>query len=890
MRSGARDQRSPFALIRRHPLATAWGLVVFLVLSAGGVTWAVWTAQSTLSTSATSGSYGVTQTGLASLQADYTSASPSKTTALTIKNTGTVRSDVTYTFTLSDDSLGPAFTSTTWATSAANKCTASATPTASAVVTSSAAPADLTVTLNANASAFFCVRERLVSSAPAAAYGATLTLTGTASNGTGNWAKSATATAALRPIDDVAPSASTVSFSQVGATSVQVDWTAATDNAGVTEYRVYRDNTVVATVTGTETSWVDDALIPTTTYSYKVEARDARGNTTVGSAASATTTAGTYYRFVSLPTGRCLDVSGISTQSGAQVYLWECISTGDNQGWGLAPLTDGGVRIYPKHATSMRLGATSTAAGTSVSMLSAAAAANDRWEVRTNADGTVSLFNVTANRCLAADAGNTNGTAARLQNCDANSAAQKFGFRSFAPDTTAPVAPTVAVTGVTSSSVALSWSGATDDVAVVSYIVKRGGTTVATLGPLESSYTVASGLRGATNYTFTVTAVDAAGNTATSSNVSATTSAPVNGATYEILANGLCLDVSGASTASGTSVIGWSCHDGDNQQWIANYLSDGTFQLTPKHAQGLRLGSPSTSPDTQLQVLASPGTNARWIASSAPDGTMTLTNADTGLCLGMNGSWSGAAAQLQTCSSDASGQRMTLEAAPMAPGTPSVVSSATSATSTRISWTPADSTATGYRVYRDDALFATFDANTTAWTDDTLTPTTTYRYQVEAVNAVGATKSATTTVTTTAATYFRAVAVGDGRCVDVSGVSTQSGAQVHLWDCITNQENQGWGAAPLNDGTLRLFPKHATSLRLGATSSASGTWVSVLSAADAANARWSVRSNADGTVGLVNVDANKCLAADAGSANGTALRLQPCDTNSTLQKFRQQTY
>lgn len=889
MSAGAKSRRSPFALIRRHPIATAWGLVVFLVLSAGGVTWAVWTAQSTLSTSANSGSYGVTQSGLTSLQADYTSASPSKTTALVIKNTGTVRSDFSYTFSVSDASLGPAFTSTTWATSAANRCTATATPTASAVVTSSAAPAALQGTLDPNASAIFCVRERLASSAPAAAYGATLTLTGTASNGTGNWAKTTTATAALRPVDDVAPSASTVSFSQVGATTVQVNWSAATDNAGVTEYRVYRDNTVVATVPANPTSWVDDSLTPSTSYTYKVEARDARGNATVGPAASVTTTAGTYFRFVSLPTGRCLDVSGVSTQSGAQVYLWDCIATGDNQGWGLAPRTDGSVRIYPKHAPTMRLGATSTAAGTSVSMLSSTAAANDRWEVRTNADGTVSLFNVAANRCLTADSGTANGTAARLQNCDSASAAQKFGFRSFGPDTTPPVAPTVTVAGVTSSSVALSWSGATDDVAVVSYVVKRGGTTIATLGPLVTSYTATAGLRGATNYSFTVTAVDAAGNSTQSASVSATTSGPVNGATYEIVANGLCADVSGAATTSGTAVIGWSCHDGDNQQWIANYLSDGTFQLTPKHAQNLRLGSPSSSVGASLQVLSSPGTNARWIASFAEDGTATLRNADTDLCFTINDSWPGTAAQAQTCS-DTVGQRLTLRAAPAAPGAPSISNSATSATSTRINWTPADNTATGYRIYRDDALVTTVGAGATSWTDDSLIPTTTYRYQVEATNADGSAKSGTSSVTTSAATYFRAVAVGDGRCMDVSGVSTQSGANVHLWDCIANQENQAWGVAPLNDGTLRLFPKHATSLRLGASSAAAGTWVSVLSAANSANARWTARSNPDGTIGLFNVDANKCLAADAGSANGTALRLQTCDTNSSLQKFRQQTY
>ncbi len=889
MSTGEKGRRTPFALVRRHPLATAWGLVVFLVLSAGGFSWAVWTAQSTVSASASSGRFGVTQTGLATLQADYTNASPTKTTALVIENTGTIRSTFAYTFAVSDASLESAFTSTTWATSSAGQCTSSATPPPTAVVTPSAAPAALGATLNASASATFCVRERLASAAPAAAYGATLTLTGTVSNGTGNWTKTATATAALRPVDDVAPSASTVTFSQVAATTVNVDWTAASDNAGVTSYRVYRDNVLVATVPAGSTSWVDDALLPSTAYAYKVEALDARGNASSSPAASVTTPAGTYYRFVSLNSGRCLNSSASSAQSGSQAYLSDCVTNADDQGWGLAPRADGSVRIYPKQAAAMSLGTTSSDAGSSAVILSAAAATNNRWQVRTNADSTVSLYNVTANRCLSADRTLWFTTVMRIQNCDANSSAQKFGFRSFAPDTTPPVAPTVSVPAVTSSSVSLSWSGATDDVGVVSYVVKRGGSTIATLGPLESTYTVTTGLRGATGYDFTVTAVDAAGNSTQSSSVSATTSGPANAGIYEIVSNGYCLDVSGGSTASGTSVIGWDCHAGDNQRWIATYLSDGTFQLSPKYAPSLKLGAPASTAGSALQVLSGSAKNARWIASVAADGTTTLTNADTNLCLGTNGAWTGSAAELQTCG-DAGGQRLTLRPIAVVPGTPTASVSSTTATSTRLSWTAADNTATGYRVYRDDALVATLPGSATSWTDDTLIPTTTYRYQVEAVSGAGATKSATSSVTTTAASYFRAVAVGDGRCMDVSGVSTQSGARVHLWDCIANHNNQAWSAAPLNDGTVRLFPKHATSLQLGASSTASGTWVTVLSAADAANAHWTVRSNADGTIGLVNVDANACLAADPGSTNGTALRLQTCDANSSLQKFRQQTF
>lgn len=147
--------------------------------------------------------------------------------------------------------------------------------------------------------------------------------------------------------------------------------------------------------------------------------------------------AGTYFRFVSVASGLCLDVEGGSSSSGAQVFQWACATSGgDNQGWALAPRTDGSVNIYPKHATSTRLAATSTAAGTKAAILSGAAVVNDRWEVRTNSDETITLYNVTANRCLASDAGTGSGTPMRLQTCGSTSA-QKFGVRNFAVDPTA---------------------------------------------------------------------------------------------------------------------------------------------------------------------------------------------------------------------------------------------------------------------------------------------------------------------------------------------------------------------------------------------------------------------------------------------------------------------
>ncbi|WNI21468.1 DUF4832 domain-containing protein [Streptomyces sp. ITFR-16] len=77
-------------------------------------------------------------------------------------------------------------------------------------------------------------------------------------------------------------------------------------------------------------------------------------------------------------------------------------------------------------------------------------------------------------------------------------------------DTTAPTAPTVTSTGRTDSSVALSWSGATDDVGVTGYDVYRDATKIASVTGTTYDDT---GLTAGTAYTYTVRAKDAAGNT-----------------------------------------------------------------------------------------------------------------------------------------------------------------------------------------------------------------------------------------------------------------------------------------------------------------------------------------------------------------------------------------
>ncbi len=88
------------------------------------------------------------------------------------------------------------------------------------------------------------------------------------------------------------------------------------------------------------------------------------------------------------------------------------------------------------------------------------------------------------------------------------------------PDTTKPGAPgTLSATG-SPGQVALSWGAATDNVGVTGYRVFRGATEVATLGNV-TSYTD-TGL-GAGSYSYTVRALDAAGNVSDPSNTASAT-------------------------------------------------------------------------------------------------------------------------------------------------------------------------------------------------------------------------------------------------------------------------------------------------------------------------------------------------------------------------------
>ncbi|UJF34425.1 carbohydrate binding domain-containing protein [Paenibacillus hexagrammi] len=248
------------------------------------------------------------------------------------------------------------------------------------------------------------------------------------------------------------------------AGSVQVSWTASTDNVGVTGYEVYRDGTKVATTAAT--SYTDSTGVqPNTTYSYTVKALDAAGNASALSAAALVTT----------PQG-----------NSATIYYKQGFTT---------PY----IHYRP-------VGGTWT---TAPGVLMPAAEISGYNKITISLGAATQLEAVFNNGSGTWDNNNSN-------NYMFPSGVSTFQAGTITPgapagqDTQAPTVPAgLTAAAGSSTSAALSWTAATDNVGVTGYDVYRDGVKVASSTGV--SYTDTA-LQPNTTYTYTVSAYDAAGN------------------------------------------------------------------------------------------------------------------------------------------------------------------------------------------------------------------------------------------------------------------------------------------------------------------------------------------------------------------------------------------
>ena len=85
------------------------------------------------------------------------------------------------------------------------------------------------------------------------------------------------------------PDESTLEVLGAQSTSVDLQWTAATDDMGIERYIIYRDLVPILTISGTELRGSVDSLAPNTSYRLTIVAEDAQGNRASGPSVDART-------------------------------------------------------------------------------------------------------------------------------------------------------------------------------------------------------------------------------------------------------------------------------------------------------------------------------------------------------------------------------------------------------------------------------------------------------------------------------------------------------------------------------------------------------------------------------------------------------------------------
>ncbi len=254
-------------------------------------------------------------------------------------------------------------------------------------------------------------------------------------------------------------------------TTIDLNWSASTDNVGVTGYDVYQGNNMIASVN--DTRYQVMGLTAGTDYSFRIKAKDAAGNE---SGFSNTATASTLE----------------DTDTEAPTEPTELTASNETQTtidltW-IAATDNVGVIGYDVYQGNTMI--------TTVT--------NTMHQVTGLTAGTAYTFKV-----LAKDAA---GNESRFSNVVTASTLPED-----TTDTEAPTEPTeLMASNETQTTIDLSWIAATDNVGVTGYDVYQGDVKIASVNDVRYQ---ATGLTAGTEYMFKVLAKDAAGNESRFSNV-----------------------------------------------------------------------------------------------------------------------------------------------------------------------------------------------------------------------------------------------------------------------------------------------------------------------------------------------------------------------------------
>ena len=520
---------------------------------------------------------------------------------------------------------------------------------------------------------------------------------------------------------------------QLASGAVQVSWGASSDNVRVAGYTVYRDGTALGTVDASTLTYLDATVVPSTSYSYTVDAYDAVHNHSAQSNAARLTTAGP-------PVTQTLPAAADSYVS----------SSAPDKNYGTAASlkvdADAIYQSYLRFAIRATAGQLSsaklliTATSSQSTGYDVYAVADDAWTEQgitgitwTNKPamgallgssgpvtaGQVTSVDITAQLAALLNSGGDVNLGLRTTSTTALSLASKNS--STPPQlvlvSTGPITPPGVPSGLAAaqtapSTVTLTWNPASDGHDVASYTAYRNGTPLATVPGASTTYddmTVAAG----TTYAYQLLATDSAGtSSALSDAVSITTATPPDPIPPSV--------PGGVSATQQTPrspvVISWTAST-DNVGVTGYQVLRNSVVLTTV------LGG-STTAYTDATVQSATSYSYQVVACDAAGNTSAPSTA----------------ALITTGDSAPPSTPTGVSATQQSPAAPVV-----------LAWTAAtdDVAVTGYQVLRNGTQVAAVGAAVTTWSDATVQPSTTYSYQVAATDAAGNASAASAAVSIT---------------------------------------------------------------------------------------------------------------------------------------------
>jgi chitodextrinase len=545
-------------------------------------------------------------------------------------------------------------------------------------------------------------------------------------------------------IDNQAPNAFILTAGTTTLTSNSFTWTPSGDDIGIVSYEVYRNNTLINTVSPSFTAYNDTGLASATQYTYYIKAVDGGGLKTQSNVITMKTLTPNV-----APNPFVLSPGSNTINSNS--FTWT--NTGDDVAVVGYEIYRNGVLVTTTAGTANSYNDSGLASSTTYTYYVKAV---DGEGLKTQSN-TISMLTSLPNQ--------------------------------------APNAFTLTAGASTINSNAFTWTNTGDDIGVASYEIYRNGSLIGTTTGTGNAYNDA-GLSSSTGYSYYVKAVDGAGLKTQSNTINMTTAnqAPnafnvtagantvnsnsftwtntgddVGVASYEIYRNGAFIGSTNGTANSYTdsglaSSTAYSYYvkavDGPGLKTQSNTINMTTANQAPNAFTVSPVSSTTTSNlfnwtntgddvgVTSYEVYR----NGSLIATTA--GTANSYN-DSGLASSTSYSYYIKAVDGAGLKTQSNSTNMTTAAANQPPN-PFTVSAGTSTLNSNIiNWTNTgdDNGVAGYEIFRNGVLIGTRGSSGNTYTDTGLASGTAYSYYVKAFDTPGLrTQSNTISITTLAMT------------------------------------------------------------------------------------------------------------------------------------------